>query len=168
MTLSLRDVVRKRYGITGNFSFINAVLSRAKHDVSESVYRTANGVSLQRLLAFLDRPPSPPPPPPKPIPIPPPKLSISVSTEGSGATSVFVITGSGFLPNHVVHVRVVDDTLSTLFFQQSSDGSGQFKLRQSIQCITGLALHFSANDERSDPHDVTGTLWSNTFTTSCP
>src|SRR5579884_2737681 len=149
MTLSLRDVVRKRYGITGNFSFINDVLSRAKHDVSEAVYRTASGVSLQHLLSFLDKPPPPPPPPP------PSKPSISVSTEGSGATSVFVITGSGFLPNHVVHIRVVDDALTTVFFQQSSDGSGQFKLRQSIKCITGLALHFSANDERSDPHDHT-------------
>lgn len=154
MTLSLRDVVRKRYGITGQFSFINDVLSRAKHDVSELVYRTANGVSLQHLLSFLDKPP--------------PKPSISVSTEGSGATSVFVVTGSGFLPNHLVHVRVVDDALTTLFFQQSSDGNGQFKLRQSIPCSSGLALHFSANDERADSHDLTGTLWSNTVTTSCP
>lgn len=166
MIVSLRDVVRKRYGITGNFSFINGVLSRAKHDVSEAVYRTANGVSLQRLLSALNKPPTTTPlPKRKPLPTTPP--SISVSTEGSGA-SVFVITGSGFLPNHVVHIRVVDDALTTVFFQQSSDGSGQFKLRQSIQCITGLALHFSANDERSDPHDHTGTLWSNTFTTSCP
>lgn len=156
MTLSLKEVVRKRYSITGRFSFINDVLSRAKHDVSESVYRTANGVSLQRLLSALNKP------------VPPPRLIISVSTEGSGASSVFVVTGSGFLPNHVVHVRVVDDALATVFFQQSSDGSGQFKLRQSIQCITGLALHFSANDERPDPHDLTGTLWSNTVTTSCP
>lgn len=154
MTLSLRDVVRKRYGITGRFSFINDVLSRARHDVSESVYRTANGVSLQHLLSALDK-----------LSL---KPSISVSVEGSGATSVFVVTGSGFLPNHVVHVRVVDDALNTLFFQQSSDGSGQFKLRQGIRCNTGGALHFSANDGRPDPHDLTGTLWSNTVTTSCP
>jgi len=167
MTLSLREVVRKRYGMTGNFSFINQVLSRAKHDVSESVYRTANGVSFQRLLSFLDKPIPTPTPTPIPTPLPS-KPSINVSTEGSGATSVFVITGSGFLHNHAVHVRVVDDALTTVFFQQSSDGSGQFKLRQSIQCITGLALHFSANDERADPHDHTGTLWSNTVTTSCP
>jgi hypothetical protein len=157
MTLSLRDVVRKRYGITGQFSFINDVLSRAKHDVSESVYRTANGVSLQRLLAALDNPPLPPCTSTKP--------SISVSTEGSGATSVFVVTGSGFLPNTTVHLRFVDDASNMQSFQQSSNEKCQFTLRQGIPCTTGGGLHFSANDGRV----VSGSLvWSNTFTTSCP
>lgn len=63
MDLSLKNIVRTRYSITGSFSVINDVLSRAKHDVSEGVYRTAEGsVSLRHLLLALI--PSPPPPPP--------------------------------------------------------------------------------------------------------
>ncbi len=54
MTLSLRDIVRVRYGITGNFSLLKDVLSRARHDFGEGIARTANGnVSLQLLLLAL-------------------------------------------------------------------------------------------------------------------
>jgi len=60
MTLSLRSIVRDRYGITGSFSVKN-VLSRARHDFGEGVARTANGsVSLQLLLLVLRVPPPPP------------------------------------------------------------------------------------------------------------
>jgi hypothetical protein len=52
MALSLREVVHKRYSIAGNLSFINDVLGKVKHDVSEEFYRNANGnVSLRLILA---------------------------------------------------------------------------------------------------------------------
>jgi len=89
MTLSLRGVVRKRYGITGQFSFINDVLSRAKHDVSESVYRTANGVSLLHLVSALDQP----------LPTPPPQIT-------GYDRNTLVVTGKNFLPNQTVYVRI--------------------------------------------------------------
>ena len=57
MTLSLKDVVHTRYGITGSFSVINDVLSKVKQAVSEEVYRSADGsVSLRLILS----PPIPP------------------------------------------------------------------------------------------------------------
>src|SRR5438552_256787 len=63
MDLSLRDVIVKRYGylITGNFSFINEVFRLAKQEVSEGVYRTADGgISLRSLLsALVSLPPLP-------------------------------------------------------------------------------------------------------------
>lgn len=100
----------------------------------------------------------------------PPKQqpTISVSSQGQGGGSIFTVTGSGFLPNHTVTIRVVDDALHTLYYQQSSNSSEQLNFRQGIACNSGLGLHFSATDGRSDPQDVTGSLWSNTFTISCP
>ena len=94
--------------------------------------------------------------------------TISVSNQGTGTSSVFTVTGSQFLPNHTVTIRVVDDALHTLLYHQSSTANGQLNLRQSISCNSGLALHFSATDGRSDSQDLTGNLWSNTFTISCP
>jgi hypothetical protein len=93
---------------------------------------------------------------------------IKVTHEGSGAGSVFVIEGSGFLPNKTVTVRVVDDALATVTFPHSADESGKIAIRQSISCVSGLALHFSATDSRPNPSDLTGVLWSSTFTTICP
>jgi len=53
MALSLRNTVRIRYGITGRFSIINDVLSRARHDFGPGIARTPNGISLLLLLEAL-------------------------------------------------------------------------------------------------------------------
>jgi hypothetical protein len=90
---------------------------------------------------------------------------ISVSTKGDGS---FVITGSGFVTNTTVHIRVVDDALTTLWFDTGSDGQGKINFPVSGICKLPGNLHFSANDGRPDPSDLTGTLWSNTVTASCP
>ena len=104
-----------------------------------------------------------PPPPPPPV-----KPTISVTSSGSGQSSVFVVSGSGFTLNHDVRIRVVDDALNERDFHQSADGSGNLSARLGIPCVAGGGLHFSATDGRPDPSDLTGLLWSNTFTTSCP
>ena len=90
--------------------------------------------------------------------------NIRVSTDGS----TFTVSGSGFTSGSTVHIRVVDDQPNELFFIQSADGDGFLNAQLTIRCIAGLALHFSANDGRPNSEDITGTLWSNTFTIPCP
>lgn len=101
-------------------------------------------------------------------PPPPPRPQISVSSSGSGQSSVFVVTGSRFLPSHVVNIRVVDDALNTLNLQQSADGQGNLNARFGIPCTSRLGLHFSATDGRPDPTNVLNQLESNTFDIPCP
>ena|SRR5947209_20317662 len=93
--------------------------------------------------------------------------NISVSAQATDTGGVFTVIGSGFTPNSTVHIRVVDDALKTLWFNQSADENGELNLQQPIDCIPG-DLHFSANDGRPNPDDLTGTLWSNTFNIPCP
>ncbi|MBV9672634.1 MAG: hypothetical protein JO076_07390 [Verrucomicrobia bacterium] len=104
------------------------------------------------------------------LPPPPPEVkpSIAVSSSGSGQGSVFVVTGSAFLPNKDVRIRVVDDLGNERDFHQSADGVGNLNTRLGVPCNSGLELHFSATDGRSDPSDLTGFLWSNTFNVPCP
>ena len=94
-----------------------------------------------------------------------PTITVSAQADDTGIT--FTVSGSGFTPNSTVHIRVVDDALNTLWFTQSADESGVLNLQQPIDCTAGT-LHFYANDERPDPNDATGTLWSNTFDIPCP
>ena len=102
---------------------------------------------------------------PKPSPpLPQTKPSISVSAKGDGS---FVVSGSGFLPNTTVHIRVVDDALATIFLDRSSTAQGTLNYTTGKLCQLPGKLHFSANDGRSDRNDLTGTLWSNTVTTTC-
>lgn len=93
---------------------------------------------------------------------------ISVTSEGSGQSSTFKIPGTGFNPNSAVTVRVADDQLASQTFQSTSDSTGKFELRQRVSCISGLTLYFSATDGRPNSQDLTGLLWSNTVTLSCP
>jgi len=107
---------------------------------------------------------SPPPPiPPTPEPIPPPPPVISVAYKGPAGHASFTVMGSKFLANHVVHIRVVNDSnLVTVFFDTNSDSSGQINHQINFACAPGVRLSFSAIDEREDKSDLTGTLWSNT------
>ncbi|GGY50822.1 hypothetical protein [Streptomyces omiyaensis] len=130
-------------------------------------------ISTRHLIALLDGlhivvapQPSPAPPPPEPQVSPRPEITVRV--EGAGGAAVFVVDGVRFARNATVIVRVVDDALAQRAFQLPSDGGGVLRMRQSIPCVSGLALHFSATDGRRDRNDLTGVLWSNTVTHSCP
>lgn len=96
------------------------------------------------------------------------KPVISVTSSNSGANSAFVVSGQGFSAGKDVTIRVVDDQLNTVYFHQSSDAAGKLSASIPLACRSGFALHFSATDGRSDPSDLTGSLWSNTFSTTCP
>lgn len=80
----------------------------------------------------------------------------------------FVISGQGFLPNKLITIKVVDDALHTLYYQDTSNAEGRLNKELNFGCNSGHALHFSATDSRSNTTDFTGVLWSNIFTTSCP
>lgn len=120
--------------------------------------RAGTGPASTSIFTVVSLPPAPPQV----------KPSIAVSSSGSGQESDFVVTGSGFSPNKDVRIRVVDDVGNELDFHQSADGSGNLNARLGIACNSGLELHFSATDGRPDPSDLTGFLWSNTFTVLCP
>jgi hypothetical protein len=104
------------------------------------------------------RPPDPPPPLGKP--------SISVQANGDGS---FVVSGKSFSAQATVHIRVVDGALgTTVFFTDTATSAGELTgFKTGKICQRAGQLFFSANDERSDPQDHTGTLWSNTITTTC-
>ncbi len=104
-----------------------------------------------------------PTPPPRPT-VPPLTISVTVPVSHQ-----FEVTGSGFLPNHVVHIRVADAFANpNLFFNAQSDTMGKFTTRLPIPCGPGV-LYFSANDERPVPSsaDHTGTWWSDTVSINC-
>jgi len=97
------------------------------------------------------------------VPIPPNKPTInSVTNQGSGK---FQVKGNDFLKSHAVHIRVVNvATFASDFFQATSDREGNLDNTLTIAPqVPGTKLSFSANDERLDSTDTTGTLWSNTF-----
>lgn len=103
---------------------------------------------------------------PEPEPTDPPVLPrplISVGYQGPAGQASFTVTGSNFLANHVVHIRVVNDSnLVTAFFDTTANSSGHINHQINFACAPGTRLSFSANDERDDKTDLTGTLWSNT------
>jgi hypothetical protein len=104
---------------------------------------------------------------PQPTPSPPPlvKPSIAVRSNSDGS---FIVSGSSFLPNATVYIRVVDAALTTLWFNHTSTPQGTIEYPTGRICQLPGQLFLSANDGRSDPQDQTGTLWSNTATTTCP
>jgi hypothetical protein len=106
---------------------------------------------------------------PTPIPLPV-KPQISVSSSGTGQSSVFVITGSGFLRNHDVIIRVADDSNPPLglVLHHNSDSQGNLNARFGIPCNSRLTVHFTATDGRPDPTTVLNQLESNTFDIPCP
>jgi hypothetical protein len=90
--------------------------------------------------------------------------TISVSTP---QPNTFTISGSSFRGSTAVHLRVVDDALAQRYFNQTSGPDGRLSMTLNSLCVNPGQLHFSANDGRQNPRDVTGTLWSNTVTATC-
>ena len=83
----------------------------------------------------------------------------AISTAGYTA-----ITGTGFLPNHNVTVRVVysvDDVADYLAF--TTDRHGDLVAELPIGPELGV-LSVSVSDHRPDPDGECGLLWSNTET----
>jgi hypothetical protein len=93
--------------------------------------------------------------------------TIVVTANGDGS---FTITGSDFLKNTQVHLRMVDEALHELFENTNSDGSGNISFQTGVICQGAVRISFSANDGRQVPHsqDMTDALWSNTITLGCP
>jgi hypothetical protein len=117
-----------------------------------------------RQQAIANNPPSRPPnnpqqrPPPKPV-------TPAINSVARDATGNYEVKGSKFLPSHAVHIRVVNvNTLQSDFYPANSDSSGNLDIKLTLPSLpAGTSLAFSANDERADPADLTGTLWSNAF-----
>lgn len=120
--------------------------------------------SLRALIRVLERiSPSPP------VPIPPAPPTINATTQGSGVGTILIVTGSGFLPNKIVTVRITDDALSPeRTFQQSSTPDGKLlDMRMPLPCNSGFSFHVSATDSRPGP-GILGVVFSNVVTLRCP
>ncbi|WP_371476829.1 WD40/YVTN/BNR-like repeat-containing protein [Kitasatospora sp. NBC_00315] len=133
------------------------------------------------LWAWLPKPPTPQPPapptPPPPVtqPAQPPPSAVrprvDVSTSGSGESTVFHLTGSGFIAGAEVTIRgtrVGADGVFNVYWTTRALPQGSIAIDLPVPCLSGISISFSANDGRRDPHDLTDRFWSNTVTSSCP
>jgi hypothetical protein len=80
------------------------------------------------------------------------------------ATTDYVVTGAGFLPDHKVTIRVTytaDDISDYINYTTDPRGCLYAELPTSP---AGGALHITATDHRTDPDGACGLLWSNTET----
>jgi hypothetical protein len=101
-------------------------------------------------------------------------ISPTISVSTSSANS-FVVTGSNFVANAPVTIRVADDALKNVYITTiggrriAADGNGTLRLTFNGLCQLPGRLHFSATDGRSvpSPVDATGNLWSNTVPVTC-
>ena len=96
------------------------------------------------------------------LPVGSPNPQISV-TKKDGK---FVVTGSGFLARTTISIRVVDanQPQSNFTYSQSSESDGALNSQQSINCVMGASLSFSASDGRVTSGNQ---LWSNSFQITC-
>lgn len=95
---------------------------------------------------------------------PTPAPFLAVQSKGDGS---FVVSGSSFLGNSTIHIRVADGALgNNVFFTDTSNPEGKLLgFPTGKICQRAGQLFFSANDGRvSDGAAVT----SNTVTTTCP
>lgn len=78
------------------------------------------------------------------------------------------ITGAGFLPDHLVTVRVTyaADAIND-YLTYRTDPNGALHAELPTSPTTG-ALHITATDHRTDPGGQCGLLWSNTDTFQPP
>jgi hypothetical protein len=73
-----------------------------------------------------------------------------------------LITGSGFLPNHLVSVRITyigEDIVDYLTYVTDANGGLSAPLPETAITETG---HIAVTDRRPDPDCDGGLLWSNT------
>ena len=104
----------------------------------------------------------PPPPPSSPTQ---PKIRVSEAADKHS----FVISGSGFLPNTTITVRITEpNTIHAppLSTTSTPDGTIHFTTPDVCGNYTG-PVSIAATDGRPDNADITGDLWSNTASTMC-
>jgi hypothetical protein len=80
----------------------------------------------------------------------------------SASRGQVVITGSGFLPNYPVTVRITcsgDEIVDYLTYISDADGCLSAPLPETVVTETG---HITVTDHRLDPAGEGGLLWSNT------
>ncbi|RJL31853.1 hypothetical protein D5H75_15430 [Bailinhaonella thermotolerans] len=148
------------------------IARRISGDYVDNAYAVAPDGSAWVWSKVADPAPAPPPPPPPPQPQPatrPPRLE--VSTTGSGESTVFTLTGSGFLPNAQITVRGVrpgDGQVFEWYWLTSATPSGTLDFPIPLPCVPGLVIHFSATDGRVNATDLTHRLWTNTVPAPCP
>src|SRR5262249_10067484 len=99
------------------------------------------------------------------------KPILNVSATGSGESTVFKLTGSRFRGGFQVTVRGVrlgDGQAFEWYWltQALEDGTIDFPI--TLPCVSGVVIHFSANDGRVDASYLPNRLWSNTVPATCP
>jgi hypothetical protein len=90
------------------------------------------------------------------------------STPTIRATTGYLITGAGFLPDHDVTVRVTypaEDISDCLTY--TTDGRGDLHAELPTSPAARL-VHIAATDHRTDPDGACRLLWSNTETLQPP
>lgn len=78
-----------------------------------------------------------------------------------------ILTGSGFLANTLVYIRVVSLSGLGYYPQIFSDSSGNINVTLNFTCFRGYRVGISANDDRWDS-SRNDHLWSNVVEFWCP
>ncbi|MEO6818821.1 MAG: fibronectin type III domain-containing protein [Ginsengibacter sp.] len=92
-----------------------------------------------------------------------PARVISVSKEGKGTLAVFTVNGTGFTPGSVVVNRATAPNFTQVQFDQTTGADGKYTARQSIPCISGVQITFTAFED-SNPTST----FANSVITTCP
>ena len=79
-------------------------------------------------------------------------------------SAVSVVTGSGFLPDHEVTIRITcaGDGVSD-YLTYATDPGGHLYAELPASAVVGT-VQITATDHRPDPDGACGRLWSNTYT----
>ena len=154
-------------GLAPNTNYCFALRARTEGGtqgcISEVTSNWACATTVAVGASVPNRPQGPPPPPP-----------FVISATG-GPNNTVTITGSGFLHNAPVGVRVADQARNYAFVlitsiggqRITSDGNGSIKLTfQGLCTQQGATVSFSAEDGRKIPSGA-DTLWSNTASIRC-
>lgn len=98
----------------------------------------------------------------------------SISVENTaGAANGFIVRCSNLTPRSAMTIRVADAALQWAMIttignhRLAADSAGRCQVTLTGLCQRAGKLHFSVTDGRRNTRDLTGTLWSNTVTTTC-
>ncbi len=128
--------------------------------ISQSLAAVISLVEWNRAHPSSSSTPAPSQPPPKGAK---PQISVTEKSEGK-----FEVTGSGFTPNATVRIRAADDYAQQIWAgQTTANSNGKIDDTVTVNCIKGATIHFSATDDREEPSDPTGVLWSNYVALTC-